>query len=280
MQEEERRVTGRVYPTIVPYRLEVAGAGDDALDRLIEMGALDVEISPHGSVAALMPDSVDPDDARRALGARAISISPAMGRDADSVWILSPRAVAIAGIRILPAHAPAEPGAVRLVDAPAFGTGLHPTTALCIEAIAELVDRGGPDAVLDVGTGSGVLALVALALGVPRVTALDIEAEALRTAAENARLNGLDGRLLLAHGGPESVDGAWPLVVANVLAAPLVEMAPSLVRRVGHQGRLVVSGIPRSVEHDVTRAYVRLGMRHLDARSRDGWVALVLQAGW
>ena len=69
-------------------------------------------------------------------------------------------------------------------------------------------------------------------------------------------------------------------MLANVLAAPLVEMAPMLVRRVGHHARLVLSGIPLGVEDQVGDAYRRLGMRRVDAKSRAGWVALVLQATW
>jgi ribosomal protein L11 methyltransferase len=157
---------------------------------------------------------------------------------------------------------------------------LHPTTALCLEAIEEAVAIASPDAVLDVGTGSGVLALAALTLGVPRALAIDIDDEALRVAAENTRLNGVGERLELARTGPETVAGTWALAVANVLAAPLIEMAPALVRRVGHHGWLVLSGIPSSAESDVDRAYRRLGMRRVRVISRAGWVALVLQASW
>lgn len=264
----------------MPYRVDVPRAGDTALDRLVELGALDVERSPSGGIAALMPDGVSPEHVARALGVDDVSISPAVGRDAGSVWILSPRPTRIGRLRIAPDHARAEPGVLRLTDSAAFGTGLHPTTAMCLEAIEEALQPAPPGALLDVGTGSGVLALAALLMGVPRALGLDIDAEALSAAAENARLNALDGRLQLVHGGPDAVDGAWPLVVANLLAAPLVEMAPVLVRRVGHRGRLVLSGIPSSVEGDVDRAYRRLGMQHVRAQSRAGWSALVLQASW
>ena len=186
---------------------------------------------------------------------------PALGRDADSVWVLSPRPIRVGRLHIVPASSEAETGALRLVDAAAFGTGLHATTAMCLEALEEAVDIGPPDAVLDVGTGSGVLALAALMMGVPRAQGVDIEDEALRVAAENARINGLDERLQLTRGGPEAVTGTWPLVLANVLPGPLIEMAPDLVRRVGHHGQLVLSGIPSSVEPDVDRVYRHLGMR-------------------
>ena len=227
-----------------------------------------------------MPDSVAPEQVATALGVDDMSVSPATGRDAGSVWVLSLRPIRIGRLQIVPADTEAEPGALRLVDAAAFGTGLHPTTALCLEALEEAVQIAAPDAVLDVGTGSGVLALGALMMGVPRALGIDIDDEALRVAAENARINALDERLQLTRGGPETVTGTWPLVLANVLAAPLIEMAPALVRRVGHHGQLVLSGIPASVEPDVDHAYRRLGMRRVRVTSRAGWVALVLQASW
>jgi ribosomal protein L11 methyltransferase len=264
----------------VPYRLDLPNRRDDVLDRLVELGALDVELSHDGGIAALMPDSVTPEQVAAALGVDDISISPAVARDAASVWVLSPRSIFVGRLRIVPAHIEAERDALRLIDAPAFGTGLHATTALCLEALDEIVRIAPPDAVLDVGTGSGVLALAALMLGVPGALAIDIDDEALRVAAENARINGMEDRLELAHGGPETVAGMWPLVLANVLAAPLIEMAPALARRVGHHGHLVLSGIPASVEPDVAAAYCHLGMRRVGVKSRAGWVALVLRASW
>jgi ribosomal protein L11 methyltransferase len=264
----------------VPYRVDVPNAGDDAFDRLVELGAIDAECSRQGGLAALMPDSVSPERVASALGVTDIAVSPATGRDAESVWVLSLPPIRIGRLRIVPADAEAEPDTLRLVDAAAFGTGLHPTTALCLEALDEAVEIATPAAVLDVGTGSGVLALGALMMGVPRVLGIDIDAEALRVAAENARINALGERLQLRRGGPETATGTWPLVVANVLAGALIEMAPALARRVGHQGQLVLSGIPTSVEPDVEQAYRRLGMRRVHGSSRAGWVALVLQASW
>jgi len=264
----------------VPYRIDFRAGGDESLDRLIELGALDVESTSGQGMAAVMPDRVSIDQVARALGIHDISVSPAVGRDDDSVWALRPRAVRVGSLRIVPADVEAEPGDIRLIDAPAFGTGLHPTTALCLEALEEIVDSVHPDSVLDVGTGSGVLALAALRHGVPRALALDLDDESLKAAADNARLNGLDRRLELGCGGPESVTETWPLVVANILAAPLIEMAAALVRRVGRQGQLVLSGIPQSVEPDVMSAYVHVGMRPVKGTSRGGWVCLVFRASW
>ena len=264
----------------MPYRVDLRNVSSDALDRLIDLGAIDAESSHDGALAALMPDSISPEKVASALAAGEMSVSPAEGRDADSVWLLSPRPIQIGRVRIVPADHEADVDAVRLIDAGAFGTGRHPTTALCLEALAEALQTDRPGAVLDVGTGSGVLALAALKMGVPRALGIDIDEDALRVAAANARINGLEECLHLALGGPETVTGAWPLVLANVLAAPLIEMAPALVRRVGHQGRLVLSGIPSSAEQDVDAAYRRLGMRRMRVTSNGGWVALVLTASW
>ena len=264
----------------MPYRIDFHTAGSDTFDRLVDLGALDAEVTSDRGIAALMPDSVSPDAVAGALGVRAISVSPAIGRDAGSIWVLRPRPIRVGRIRIVPADMAPEAGAIRLIDAPSFGTGLHPTTMLCLEALDEVVPIAPPDAVLDVGTGSGVLALAALTLGVPRALGIDVDDDALCVAAENARTNGMGERLQLARGGPEATAGRWPLVLANVLAAPLIEMAPELVRRVGHRGQLVLSGIPGAVEQDVDRTYRRLGMTRLSTKSRAGWVALLLRASW
>jgi ribosomal protein L11 methylase PrmA len=246
----------------LPYRIDISCPPHDALDLLVHLGALDIEVVG-GGLAAIIPDGVTPEAVARALGVASVVVSPAVGRDDESVWRLS-------------LHA----GSLRLIDSNIFGTGHHPTTALCMEAIEEALTRAVPDSFLDVGTGSGVLALTALTRGVPRAVGLDIDADALRVAAENARLNNLADRLELVLGGPDAVNGSWPLVVANVLAAPLMEMAPILVRRVGHHGVLILSGIPWSVESEVRQTYQRFGMRHIRSETRGGWAVLLVEASW
>ena len=252
----------------MPYRIDIRVPFDDVLDRLADLGALDGHVTDQGTVAALMPDSISPEQVAAALGVSHLSTSPVKGRDADSVWVLQPRPLRIRERNL------------KLIDAAVFGTGLHPTTALCLELLEQIATISVPDAMLDVGTGSGVLALAALMLGMPRVVAVDIDPAALKVAAENARVNGLGDRLELVRGGPESVRDPFPLVMANVLAAPLIEMAPELVRRVGSRGQLVLSGIASSLEEEVSLSYSGLGMRRVEVRSRAGWSALVLQASW
>jgi len=263
----------------MPYRIDISSPPDDALDQLVQLGALDIERVNNG-LAAIIPDGVSPHAVADALGGNSVVVSPAVARDNASVWLLSPHAVQVGSVVIAPPEVAAPPGALRLTDSSAFGTGHHPTTALCIEAIEEALAIAVPDSVLDVGTGTGVLALIALMMGVPRAVGLDIDPDALKIAAENARLNNLSDRLRLVLGGPEVVSGAWALVVANVLAAPLIEMSPVLVRRVGHHGRLILSGIPVSLESEVRQAYQRLGMRHIRSETRAGWTVLVVQASW
>jgi ribosomal protein L11 methyltransferase len=263
----------------VPYRLDLPDPPADALDTLIAFGALDVEAMPDG-LAALLPDTVSADAVAEALGGIHVRVSPAVGRDNDSVWTLSLPPVRIRSLTIVPADDESSANALRLVDGAAFGTGLHPTTALCLEIIEDLLDEVVPDRVLDVGTGSGVLALAALRRGVPRAIALELDPDSLRIAAHNSRLNGVADRLLLVRGGPESLQGSSPLVVANIRAAELMEMAQTLVRSVARNGRLVLSGIPESVVSDVDRVYRRLGMKQADLKVRAGWAALMLYPSW
>jgi len=262
----------------MPYRIDISNPNPGALDILIELGALDLAPTD-GGMAAIMPDGVTPEIVGRALGA-AVSVSAAMDRDEGSVWILTPRSIRIGTVVISSPEAAPGPNVIRLRDTNAFGTGHHPTTALCIEAVEEILMGDRVESVLDVGTGSGILSLAALTLGVPRALGLDIDPHALEVAEENARINHLENHLQLILGGPEAVTGTWPLVVANVLAAPLIEMAPLLVRRIQGRGRLILSGIPSSLEPEVRNAYQHFGMRRIESQTRAGWTALVLQASW
>jgi ribosomal protein L11 methyltransferase len=263
----------------MPYRIDISCPPPDALDLLVQLGALDIE--PIGDeLAAIMPDGVTQDMVARTLGVASVAVSAAVARDDGSVWLVSPQAVRIGGVLIAPPEAELPPNGLRLIDSDAFGTGHHPTTALCIEFLEEILAVERVDSVLDVGTGSGILALAALRMGVPQAVGLDIDADALNVAAENARLNNLADRLQLILGGPDVVNSNWPLVVANVLAAPLIDMAPVLVRRLGRRGRLILSGIPWSLESEVRHAYQRLGIHHLGSKTHAGWTALMAQASW
>jgi ribosomal protein L11 methyltransferase len=264
----------------VPYRIDLPDPSARTADLLIDLGALDIELRRDG-LAALIPDAVPMETLRRVLATDEVTASPAVGRDDDSVWTLRQRAFRIGRFLIAPAGAAGPPAdAVLLADRPAFGTGLHPTTALCLSIIDDVIGEAPPVSLLDVGTGSGILSLAALRGGISRAVGIDVDRDALRVAAENARLNRAGDRLFLVLGTADAIGGTWPLVVANIRAAELIEMAPSLVRRVGTGGRLVLSGIARAVAADVERAYRRLGLMRLAIEERDGWTALVFRPSW
>lgn len=263
----------------MPYRVDIPAPPAAALDILVQLGALDLEPANNG-IAALMPDGVTHDALANALGLSNIEISTAVARDDSSVWLLSPRTVRIGSILVTPPQTAPSPKALRLIDANAFGTGHHATTAMCVEILEEILAREQFDSILDVGTGSGILALAALLLGVTQAVGVDTDPQALMAAAENARLNQFSDRFELILGGPEAVNGTWPLVVANVLAAPLIEMASALVRRVGPRGRLILSGIPDSLQHEVAQTYRHVGIRHIESRSRSGWTTLLAEPSW
>jgi ribosomal protein L11 methyltransferase len=262
----------------VPYRIDISCPLPESFDLLVELGALDVEPIDDG-LAAIMPDAVTEDMVTGAFGV-SVTVSTAVSRDEGSVWLLRPRAVRIGHVRIASSEADDAPNALRLTDSDVFGTGHHPTTALCLEALEEILSIERLDSVLDVGTGSGILALAALMMGVPQAVGLDINADALKVAMDNARLNNLADRFQPVLGGPNVLDGTWPLVVANVLAAPLIEMAPILVRRVAKRGRLILSGIPWSLESEVRQRYQHFGMGHITSNTRGGWTVVTTQASW
>ncbi len=125
----------------------------------------------------------------------------------------------------------------------AFGTGTHDTTRLCLEALAQLFDKQPLHRVLDVGTGSGILAIAAAALGAQQVVACDIDPQSCLVAAENVRLNGVDRRVQITDQLLEELQGNFQLVLANILAEENIRLAPQLVSRLAPGGSMVLSGI-------------------------------------
>lgn len=141
---------------------------------------------------------------------------------------------------------------IRLDPGLAFGTGTHATTAMCLEWLDGLVLRGRT--VLDYGCGSGVLAIAALKLGCGSAHATDIDPQAARATAANATANGVAERLHVSVGAV-SVTGQFDVVIANILAGPLVDLAPSLRQHLAHGCLLCLSGILSEQVEDVRAAY-------------------------
>lgn len=170
------------------------------------------------------------------------------------------------------------PGGVRLEIAAgtAFGTGHHATTRGCLIAADALLKRQRPRRILDVGSGTGVLAIAAAKVSRATALAVDIDPEAVRVTNANARLNAASGVVkavlaLPAGGAPENYD----LIFANILAGPLITLAPRLVERLTPGGQLILSGLTMEQERQVAAAYRNRDLR-LDRRLRfDNWSVLV-----
>lgn len=170
-------------------------------------------------------------------------------------------------------YEPPDPGAVNLLLDPglAFGSGTHPTTALCLQWL----DAHPPQdaTVIDYGCGSGVLAIAALRLGARRCIGVDLDPQALVATRDNARRNGIpDDALPVCL--PEDLN-AEPadLVLANILSGPLVELAPALSRLVRPGGQLILSGLLAEQAQTVSAAYGD-GFRMEHPEHRGGWVLL------
>lgn len=175
-------------------------------------------------------------------------------------------------LAVVPEGREAPPGRVALhLDAGlAFGSGSHPSTALCLEWLEATV--GGGERVCDWGCGSGVLAIAALLLGASEALAIDIDPQALQATRRNAARNGVLTRLsvctpALAPGVP------CDLLVANILAGPLVELAPELGSRLRPGGRLALAGLLAGQAEALARAYAGAVALEVVAE-RDGWVLL------
>jgi ribosomal protein L11 methyltransferase len=167
---------------------------------------------------------------------------------------------------------------VELDPGMAFGTGLHPSTQLAMVAIEDELKPG--DRVLDVGTGSGVLSTAAALLGARTVDAVDIEPVAVRSARENAERNGVGAIVRIERGsvGEEGpFQGEYDLVVANIIARILIELAPGLAKAVRTGGTLVLGGIIDIKETAVRDAFDEAGLTLLRREEREDWVSLVLR---
>jgi ribosomal protein L11 methyltransferase len=157
----------------------------------------------------------------------------------------------------------------------AFGTGLHPTTRLCLAALEPLADRGTLDGarVLDVGCGSGILAIAALALGAERAVGVDTDPIAVEATAANARRNRLARRVQVRVGSLPSGVAPFDVVLANLIAGVLVPLAPALLAELRPGGTLLASGIFVDREREVATAFEAAGLR-IARRAADGdWVA-------
>jgi ribosomal protein L11 methyltransferase len=160
----------------------------------------------------------------------------------------------------------------------AFGTGLHPTTQSCLQALEEVVTPGSP--VLDVGTGSGILAIAAAKLGAATVVGVDTDAVAVKTARANAAQNGVSDRVQVWQGSLASVPAReWGVVVVNILATVIIQLLSEggLMRYVAPTGHLVLSGIIEGQAADVQTAIQESGGKVVQTLTVRDWVTYVVQ---
>lgn len=211
-------------------------------------------------------------------------IDPAVNWVAKSLEGLHP--VSAGGFYVYGSHETAPPPggqiAIRIDAAEAFGTGHHETTTGCLEAIDRVLKRRHPRHILDVGTGTGVLAIALAKRTHLPVLASDIDPVATRTTLANARDNGVARQVVavtapgldhprIAHGAP------YDLIVANILAAPLVAIAPDIGKAAAHGASVILSGLLVSQAARIVTAYARHGMVLRQRLERGDWATLILE---
>lgn len=255
----------------------LSGAGPD---EILEPAPGSAPLWPVTIVRALFPVGVDVERAAAVLAESLAEDTDIVASSLDDhVWREAlcerPRELPI-GARLLitgagGASRPTERVVVRLNRGLGFGTGDHPTTRLCLEWLEAALSPGA--SVVDFGCGSGILALAALCLGATRAWAVDIEPQALEATTANAALNGLTGRLWV--GAPEVLPvGTADVILANVLAGPLIELAPRFARLVEPRGTVVLAGILAEQYSRVAEVYSR-HFAQLARRDRDAWTSIV-----
>ena len=296
--------TGRIRRvSFIAVRFDTdAPAGDAWADALLEAGALCVDIAdPHAGTSDEVPRYGEPDMPTEGLwpvsrltalfpGAAGIPVAALAesGRVlpphetfavADEDWVRATQAQfnaiqIVDRLWIVPSWCVVpDPSAVNIALDPglAFGTGSHPTTRLCLEWLARELRAG--ESVLDYGCGSGILAIAACKLGATHVVGTDIDPQAIASSRVNAAQNAVPAVFVEADRLATIGQTVYDVVVANILANPLIALAPQLARRVRNQGRVVLSGVLEAQAEDVMTAYrpwFNIGI----CASDDGWIAL------
>ncbi len=172
--------------------------------------------------------------------------------------------------------------AVRLRQGASFGCGQHPTTRLAIQGIEyalktlRICDGIPNTTLLDIGTGSGVLAISALKLGIHRAMGTDMDPCAIAEAGENAQINGLSQRFTVRDAPAEEIGGRFHLIAANLRYPTLARLSPYIASHIHGKGAAVLSGIREEETEEVKRIYAGLNLKCRWEATEDGWAGLVL----
>lgn len=276
-----------------PYvHVDVApDATDETSALLFDLGASGVEerdettlaksaASGRVTLVASFATREEAEHAMRELAALAPRYEEVVGDAWRDAWKEHFRPFAIAeGLVVRPPWEPYDARAgervLELEPGRAFGTGLHETTRLVSRALAARADAVRGATVLDVGCGSGILSLVALALGAARAVAIDVDPDAVEVTRENAQRNRLADRVDASTTPLDACDLVAPIVLANIEARVLVPMAPELTRHVAPGGLLFLSGILVPQRDEVLAAYRSFEL--VEAPALGEWVLLALQ---
>jgi ribosomal protein L11 methyltransferase len=211
-------------------------------------------------------------------------VRPVKSQDWERVWLTDWKSMRFGRrLWVCPrtAEPPQDPDAVvvRLDPGLAFGTGTHPTTALCLQILDSLPVSGR--SVIDYGCGSGILGIAALKLGAAHVTAVDLDPQALLATRDNAILNGVSASIDVQGVDAAGVDGGLAqayCVMANILAGPLIELAPKLTAACEPGGYVLLSGLLKTQAYAVKAAYAT-GFDMVQVVERDDWCCIYAQRG-
>ena len=280
----------------VPVHAEAVEAVSEILTRVGHQGiAVDLPVEPRGGLdhtvkAYLLDDGevvAKVNDVRDALGhLQAFGLGPIGELAAKEIkeedWLeawkaqFTPLRIGRFLVRPSWSESRAADDAIEIVLDPgmAFGTGLHPTTQQCLQALSTVpLEAKG---VLDVGTGSGILAIAAAKRGATPVVAVDTDPIAVEAARENTQRNGV--LVPVAQASAADVPGRFDVVVANIVSPVLQGIAPDLVARLAPKGLLIATGISAPSEADTRAAFLKAGLRVLvDRTQKDDWIGLALK---
>ena len=179
-------------------------------------------------------------------------------------------------LAVVPSWQEYDTDRVKLILDPglAFGTGGHETTSLCLEALDERV-KGG-ERVLDIGTGSGILAIAALKLGAASAEGVDIDPVAVRTAGENAALNGVADQLTVLVGDlSDKASGTYDIITANIVANAILSLAPAVPGLMAEDAVFIASGIIDSRKDEVIAGLEAAGLAVQEVKEKRGWECIV-----
>lgn len=191
----------------------------------------------------------------------------------------------VAGIRIIPwngrSNTTVAAHDILLEPSHAFGTGLHPSTRLCLQLLKlaagyepgkKLTSRS----VLDIGCGSGILTIASLRLGAARALGIEINPEAVQTARRNIQLNRLENQAQISECSWQKITGTHDLILANLVPSVLFKAAPFIAELLSEQGLLIAAGFPESKNRDLLGVFEKNGLGLIDESFADGWGALLL----